>query len=143
MQSIRVALGAMALMGSLSSLAFADNACGNDGVSNLMKVTEWSITPIEADRNYMTETLVYTGTKPIRMIDGSISYSDVLGKHIASKAIHRDVSIEPGGVYVQKGNWGLATFERLLKMNRSDVMVVACIRGVVYADGTKETFPAK
>lgn len=116
------------------------HACSQGETKDLIKITDWTIKPVTNDTNQMTETLAYSGTKATRMIDGSIRYSDVLGGRIASKAIDRDVSIEPGKSYLQTGNWGPYTFERMLKMNRSDVIVVACVRAVVYADGTKQTF---
>ncbi|MCW5735202.1 MAG: hypothetical protein KIS73_13800 [Enhydrobacter sp.] len=130
----------VALLAFAPHQTFADAACGRGATSDLLKLADWTIKPITADRNEMTETLVYSGSKNIRMIDGIIRYSDVLGGNIASKAIDRDASIEPGKPYMQKGTWGPYTFERILKMNRSDVAVVVCVRAVVYADGTKETF---
>lgn len=136
---MRVVSSVLALL-ALAPPAFADTICGEGATSALLTVSDWTIKPITADTNQMTETLIYSGSKSIRMIDGSIRYSDVLGGSVASKAIDRDASIKPGEPYLQKGNWGRYTFERLLKMNRSDVIVVACVRAVVYADGSKETF---
>jgi hypothetical protein len=51
-----------------------------------LKVTEWSITPIDTDTNAMTETILYSGSKPVRMVSGMINYSDALGKSLVSKS---------------------------------------------------------
>lgn len=129
----------VALLVTISPVV-ADEICGRSASSAVLTVADWSIKPIDDRSNEMVETLVYSGEKPIRMIDGSIRYADVLGGQIGSKAIDRDARIAPGSTYTLIGTWGQFTFERLLEMERTDVTVVACVSAVVYEDGTKEAF---
>jgi hypothetical protein len=114
----------------------AHAACNGD----LLSVKEWSIKPIDADTNELTVTLASGSDKPIRMIDGQFGFRDALGGHVASAAIDRDAAIPAGGDYTQTGTWGPYTFERLLKLKSEEVEAFACVKSVLYEDGTKEVF---
>jgi hypothetical protein len=129
-----------ALLALVSLPVSADEVCGRQGSSEFLQLVAWTIEPVDERTNRMTETLVLHGDKPIRMIDGSIIYRDVLGGSIASKAIDRDIRLAPGSEYVQEGNWGQFTFERILEMERQDVVAFVCTKAVVYDDGTSQQF---
>ena len=135
---MRIVLAALLALVSLPALA--DEKCGRQGSSDALQLTVWTIEPVDERTNRMTETLVLNLDKPIRMIDGSIIYRDVLGASIGSKAIDRDMKLAPRAEYVQEGDWGQFTFERILGMERQDVVAFACTKAVVYDDGTSQEF---
>jgi hypothetical protein len=111
-------------------------ACNYD----LMTLTNWEIAPKSETQNILSTAFVYNGDRAIRMIDASANFSDVLGGRIASFELDRDLRIEPGEQFNQTGLWGMFTFERLLEMEKSDVETSVCVKGIVYADGTLESF---
>ncbi|OMQ41677.1 hypothetical protein [Ensifer sp. 1H6] len=109
-------------------LSFA--ACNAD----LLSIDEWS------DRNIeVTVTVNSRAQKPIRMLDADFGFKDVLGGHVAADTFDRDVEIAGGGSATTIRKWR-TTFERLLKLKYDEVTAYACVRGVVYEDGTKEEF---
>lgn len=107
---------------------------------NMITMLSWNITPIDSDTNQLDTSFRLNSEKPIRMIDASAGFSDSLGGRIGSFAIERDLRAAPGEEFDQTGRWGRFTFERLLEMERADVVTSTCVRGVIYADGTKEEF---
>lgn len=121
----------------LASPAFAASCPGS---SEVVSVTEWAIEPLDGSTNLLTVTVRNDAPAPIRMIDGSVGFSDALGASIASYAIDRDASIPIGGTFTQEGRWGPYTFERLLKLRKDEVTAWTCVRAVLYEDGTKEQF---
>jgi hypothetical protein len=108
--------------------------------ANLLQVDNWSIKPVDKQTNELKVTIKSHAHKPIRMLDAQYGFKDALGGHIASAAIDRDMKIAPGGAATMEGQWGPYTFERLLKLKREDVSAYACVRSVLYEDGTKEEF---
>jgi hypothetical protein len=74
------------------------------------------------------------------MVDAQFGFRDALGGNIGSMKLQRDVTIAEGGAYSETGMQGIKSFERLLKVDRADISPYACVKGVVYADGTKELF---
>lgn len=106
----------------------------------LIEFTSWSIKPIDADTNEVVTSFKSNASKPIRMIDASAGYKDALGDTVGTFSLDRDVSIAPGATYSETKNWGLYTFERLLKLKPEEVTTFTCVRAVLYDDGTKEEF---
>lgn len=107
---------------------------------DLIRLESWAIEPIDADTNLLTTNFTYLGSKPVRLIDASAQFSDILGEEIGSFALTRDVSFVAGSAHQEVGRWGQYTFERLLDMNRDDVVTSVCVRAIVYSDGTIEEF---
>jgi hypothetical protein len=76
--------------------------------------------------------------KSIRMIDASVFFDDVLGKHIGGYEVEPDVAAVAGGDFEVEGTYLGMT--RLLDANPEDILVSICTKAVVYGDGTTETF---
>ena len=120
----------MALMGGQ---AFA--ACNAD----LLSVDDWSARLLD-DRNMEVQIVVKSNAqKPIRMLDADFGFKDALGGHVAADTFERDIEIPASGSATTVKKWPM-TFERLLKLKHEEVAAYACVRGVVYEDGTKEEF---
>lgn len=84
-------------------------------------------------------TLVNNLQKGVRMIDATISYVDALGNIIGiAWPLKPDVEVTAGGEFKQTGSY--LKMERLLTVHHEDVSTVVCLKGVVYDDGTKESF---
>ena len=107
---------------------------------NVLTFDSWKIEPIDERTNLLTTEFTFVGAKPIRMLDASAGFGDVLGERIASFAIERDVSLAAGDKHTQVGRWGQFTFERLLDVRPEDVEATVCVKAVVYQDGTVEKF---
>jgi hypothetical protein len=117
-----------------ASGALAQEAC-SDGLANLLSVEGYDVAP--KDLSYSTGidlkvSLRNTGDKAVRMIDGGIIFQDVLDRDILRIAIEPDLRIEAGAIEVQQG---LYTNDRLLDVDEADVIVTACVEGVVFSDG--------
>lgn len=129
----------LGLIGMLMTApALAGASCS--GTTDLLQVSSWSIEAIDARTNALTVAVTNTADKPIRMIDGSVGFVDALDEEIARYAIDRDANIPAKGVFEDTGQWGPFTFERLLKLRPEEVIAFACVRSVLYEDGSKETF---
>lgn len=108
--------------------------------AEMLTLTAWKITPLDATTNRLDTSFTYNGSKAIRMLDASAGFADVLGSNIASFALDRDMLLQPGQSFTQTGRWGQFTFERLLALKPEDVVTQTCLRGVVYGDGSVEKF---
>ena len=107
---------------------------------SLLLLDTWKIEAIDSDTNRLTTDFTFTGDRPIRMLDASAGFRDILGERINSFALERDVSLTEGATHQEVGRWGPYTFERLLDMNPDDVKPWVCVWAVVYQDGTVEKF---
>lgn len=111
---------------------------------DLLTVIDWNaelIDPAPALRFSLDVTVRYEGDRPIRMIDGSIGFDDVLGNRIGRMGMDPDTAMQPGDEHTFTGQWGRNTFERMLDMQPDDVVASTCIDGMVYADGEVVKFP--
>lgn len=106
----------------------------------LISFTDWTFEPIDSTTNRMTANFQSNAEKTITMIDASAGYRDELGGKIGTFALPRDVSLKPGETLSVSGLWGPFTFERLLRLGKSDVTTFVCTRAVAYEDGTIERF---
>lgn len=131
-------------MRTIASLVFAVVLTGGPAFAackaDLVSVDDWSIRAVDYQTNELKLTIKSHAAKPIRMIDAQYGFRDALGGRIASAAIDRDTQIAAGGTANLQGLWGPYTFERLLKLKHDEVTAYACVRGVLYEDGTKEEF---
>ncbi|MDX1192182.1 hypothetical protein GOL96_13525 [Sinorhizobium medicae] len=113
----------------------ANAACNAD----LLSVGDWSARRLD-DGNMEVQIIVKSNApKPIRMLDADFGFKDALGGHVAADAFERDIEIPASGSATTVKKWPL-TFERLLKLKREEVAAYACVRAVLYEDGTKEEF---
>lgn len=123
-----------ALIFSLPEIALSQDAC-RSGVSDLFLVHDYDVA--EDTSGYMAGvrievTLLNSGDKGVRMVDGSIIFQDVLNRDILRIAIDPDLRVEAGGMAHQDG---LYSNIRLLDVDPEDVIASTCIRGLVYSDG--------
>jgi len=120
----------------LPAMAFAQDACRN-GLSDVFTVESYEVTEEESSfstNGYMRLDMVLlnSGERGVRMIDGSIVFQDVLGRDILRIGIDPDIRVEAGETTQQDGIYSNL---RLLDVEREDVVVTTCIRGLVYSDG--------
>lgn len=112
-------------------------ACNDD----LIQVQDWSIQSFDDKDNELSLKFASAGVKPIRMIDASAVFEDSLGEIILAFSLDRDADIQPGkSLTTTRTLFPNEKYDRLPKLNKEDVKAYVCTRGVVYEDGTKESF---
>lgn len=122
------------------ALSFAASVCNAGCGDDILSLKGWQIEPIDEDTNLLTTEFSFIGPKPIRLLDASVEFRDVLGERIGSFALSRDVKLIKGDTHKETGRWGMFTFERLLDLHPEDVETRVCVLGVVYQDGEIEKF---
>lgn len=121
-------------------LAVAPSASAACGQSAPLTVLGWTAAAkSEATTKYSLE-ISSTLKKPARMVSGYITFSDALGKDMGAFEIPRDGAVPANSKFALDIDVGSLVVPRILKVNKSDVIVEACVEGVVYEDGTKEEF---
>lgn len=130
---MRIVVGFSLWMALTGGQAYA--ACNAD----LLSVDDWSARRLDDQNIEVTVTVNSRAQKPIRMLDADFGFKDALGGHVAADTFDRDLEIAGGGSATTIRKWP-TTFERLLKLKHEEVAAYACVRGVVYEDGTKEEF---
>lgn len=106
------------------------------GTDRILKLEDWSAKPDGAGTR-ITLRLALRGDKPVRMVDGKVSFYDALDGSVGSYPIDRDAHIAPGKPYEQKDFY---TKGRLENLKHEEVTSKVCVYAVLYEDGTKETF---
>lgn len=139
-----VLIFATAVVAALAAANFSTATQAKAGCrADLITVMDWDIRQIEPEprlRMNMDVTIRLDAEKPIRMIDGSITFADALGRSIGTMGIAPDTNIAPGEESTLSSVWGRHTFERLLDMDPADVMTETCVDGLVYGDGEVAKF---
>lgn len=112
-----------------------------EGSDEVLRPEGFRVGP-EAEATFEVEVDLQSRLKrPTRMIDGYINFTDRLGETFASYKIERDAQIPLSGIYTQHYEFGAALdIARLLKLDAEDVSLSACVKSVLYEDGTKEEF---
>lgn len=129
------------LMMLVASNASATCQSGNEHILSLI---DWSATAqpsADPSRIFgvdVTLKLKSEASAPIRMIDGTVWFSDALGGSLGGIAINRDLSIAPK--QTRDTTHSMAGFTRLLKVDHADIVTRVAVCGVIYADGSKEEF---
>ncbi|OMQ42076.1 hypothetical protein [Ensifer sp. 1H6] len=127
------------LIGAVVALLAAGNA--NAGCkSDLLSVSDWSVTVNAEEEAEVAVTLASSFKKPTRMIDASVVFEDTLGQRIGQVPADSDESLAVGASFDAHGSFSGTKLDRAAKLARNDVKVTTCVRGVVYEDGTKEEF---
>lgn len=88
----------------------------------------------------ITITYRNIGDKPIKMIDASVWFWDVLGKNIGGVELNRDIKIAVGAEGIEKFRVPSAGFERLTNLDALDVEGLICTEAALFDDGTKQQF---
>lgn len=128
----------------LSSGSAVAVECGPNGSGDIVELQSWAI-QVAPDRMGMltastTWSITPTGKLPIRMIDGQVVLNDALGGYILNVEIPRDLTLEPGATFTWSAEYAGKAFERAAGLSQDEVTGIACIRSVVYGDGSEETF---
>lgn len=93
----------------------------------------------------ITLSLTNTGTKEIKLIDGTIQFSDLLGNHLYGIRITPDQRIAAGKTSTDKGSYSINQFiteqTRMASMKKEDVQATLIVRKLVFADNTIVEFP--
>lgn len=118
--------------------------CGNSGNPDVLKLVSWKgerapARPNAAPAVDVTVEVENAGTKPIRMVDGAVWFTDALGGNVGGMTLPRDMKLAPGAKLVERARYSGA-FERLPDLRPNEVQAIACVRSVLYEDGEKATF---
>lgn len=126
---------AVAIAFSASTLVQAES-CGSSGSPDVLSFEGWAAERQETAIG-MTIRVRSTAQAPIKMIDGVVWLRDALGEPLGGIKVERDLHIMPGAVYEQHFH---VTEDRFLKASPTDISGIACVKSVLYEDGTKTTF---
>ncbi len=113
------------------------NAACNE---TLITFVSWTLTPLNPQDNEMVTVFKSNATKPIKEIDASAGFKELNGEEIGRFALYPYLQFEAGAETSDTSTWGPHTFESLLTRKPEDVTTFACVRSVVYGDGSKEVF---
>jgi hypothetical protein len=109
----------------------------------LLTLTSWSYTLRKeriSDYYQIYYTLKNNYTQQIKLIDGSIRFTDLLGEQVYAIKIAPDVRIEAKGELIQSGTFGINQFipgqTRMGKMQKDDIVATLNIQRIVFADNT-------
>jgi hypothetical protein len=93
-----------------------------------------------ADYYEISYSMKNTTDKPIKLIDGGLHFSDLLGKHLYGIKIEPDLKIEPNETVKESGEYRINQFiaeqNRMKKMSREDIKAGLRISKVVFGDNT-------
>lgn len=96
-------------------------------------------------RHLFTYVLKNLSDKPIKLVDGSLVFTDLLGEKLIAINLDRDVKYPAGKTSSTSGAWGFNTFNsgegRMATMSHDDVKAMLVIRNVVFGDNS--TWSAK
>ncbi len=112
-----------------------------------LKLVKWSYVTRKGDYSdyyQITYTLRNDYDKPIKLIDGSIGFHDLLGERIYGIKMDKDVKIAPKKEATFKGDYSINQFinqqNRMREMARDDVVAKVDIRKIVFADNSIKSF---
>lgn len=107
---------------------------------DILTVADYAFKDADDGKVELAFTLKSAQGKPIRLVDGKFGLRDALGGPIGAIALDRDVAIPAGGTFASTMADNAKDWARLTKVNRADIVPYACVRGVIYDDGTSEQF---
>jgi hypothetical protein len=122
----------------------ATSAEGTDKGQVLLKLSRWSASYGEGQYSQyyyaISYTLVNNYNKPVKLINGSIGFFDLVGERIIGIKLERDVKIEPGKEASFRGNYGINQFinseMRLKDLAPEDVRAQLEVKKIVFRDNT-------
>jgi hypothetical protein len=131
---MRVAVIALFVM--VAAPATADEGC-RSGRSDIIELAAWAAEPGSAGTVLALQFRSST-ERPVRMIEGTVLFSDVLDRPIGEVEIDPDLHIGPVGEATQESN--LPSLNRLAVARPEDIRASVCVAAVVYEDGTVDRF---
>ena len=128
----------------IACTAPAHAECARGQSPDVLAVTDWSV-DVGPDRFGMITsktdiTVSNTTEKSIRMVDGQVSFYDALGGYISTVNIERDLRIDAGGEASWQAEYGGTHLDRIPNLVRDEIAVEACVRAVLFDDGSKADF---
>lgn len=116
--------------------------CLNGQSDSILTVEDWSLSeaPAENGEKTITITLQPQADLGIRLIDGTIRFEDVLGERIGDFVIERARGIPADAPYTHTERVLGTVLERLERLHPDDIATIACVRALVYEDGTLAEF---
>jgi len=99
------------------------------------------------NRHLFTYVLKNLSDKPIKLVDGTLLFTDLLGEKLISIKLDRDTKYPAGKTASSDGAWNVNTFDpsggeaRMATMIHDDVKATLVIRNVVFGDNS--TWSAK
>ena len=85
-------------------------------------------------------TLHNTGTKPIKLVDAGIEFSDLLDARLYGIKVSPDLTIGPGETYVDSGSYPINQFisdqMRMKDMKKADIKAILDVNRIVFSDNT-------
>jgi hypothetical protein len=92
------------------------------------------------NKHWFSYTLKNQSGKAIKLIDGSLQFTDLLGEQITNIRLDKDKLYPAGADTPDSGDWDINMFEkgpeRLADLKHEDVKVTLVIRKVVFADNS-------
>lgn len=136
--------GIVIVLVSAALCATAHAECGPNGSADVLAVSDWSVDVGPDQMGMITaKTTVEIQNKTdraIRMVDGSVLFTDALGGYITNIGIERDLTIAAGDTASWSAEYGGTGLERIPDLRRDEVTVEACVSAVLYDDGSKQQF---
>lgn len=115
--------------------------CLNGQSPDILSLESWGLLDGETDaEKTINITLRHDGDLGIRLIDGTVRFQDVLGERIGEFPLERADGIGAQSDYIINDVVAGTVLERLEGLHPDDVQGIACVRALVYEDGTLEEF---
>jgi hypothetical protein len=97
------------------------------------------------NRHLFTYVLKNLSDKPIKLVDGTLLFTDLLGEKLIAIKLDRDAKYPAGKITSTSGAWNVNTFgsseSRMTTISHDDVKATLLIRNVVFGDNS--TWSAK
>ncbi len=97
------------------------------------------------NRHLFTYVLKNLSDKPIKLVDGTLLFTDLLGEKLIAIKLDRDAKYPAGKTASNSGAWNVNTFDssegRMTTISHDDVKAMLFIRNVVFGDNS--TWSAK
>jgi hypothetical protein len=94
-------------------------------------------------RHVFTYVLKNVSQKPIKLIHGTLLFTDLLGEKIISIKLNPDVEYPPGQAASSSGEWEVSSLNlgegRMATMNHNDINATLLIQGVAFDDNSTWT----
>jgi len=95
------------------------------------------------NRHVFTYVLKNVSEKPIKLIHGSLLFTDLLGEKIVAIKLNPDVEYPSGQTASTSGEWDVSPLnpgeKRMATMNHNDIKATLLIQGVAFDDNTTWT----
>jgi hypothetical protein len=92
----------------------------------------------------ITLKLRNAGTKPIKLVDASVQFADLLDSHLYGIKISPDLSLAAGGTHEDKGRYDINQFineqTRMKGMKKADIKATLTVHRIVFTDNTVVSF---